>query len=61
MRLLLVEDDDKIASFIQKGFKAEGFAVDRAADGVAGLDLAVTEPYDVVVVDIMLPKMDGLA
>lgn len=60
MRLLLVEDDEKIASFIKKGFKAEGFAVDHASDGLHGLDLALSEPYDVVVVDIMLPKLDGL-
>jgi len=60
MRLLLVEDDGKIASFIIKGFKAEGFAVDHAGDGESGLHLALTEPYDAAIVDIMLPKMDGL-
>jgi two-component system OmpR family response regulator len=60
MRLLLVEDDKKIASFIIKGFKAEGFAVDHAADGEKGLHLALTEPYDAAIVDIMLPKLDGL-
>jgi two-component system, OmpR family, response regulator len=61
MRLLLIEDDQKIASFVIKGFKSEGFAVDHAADGVRGLDLGLTEPYDVIVVDIMLPKLDGLS
>lgn len=61
MRLLLIEDDLKIASFIIKGFKAEGFAVDHAEDGVRGLDLGLTEPYDVIIVDVMLPKLDGLA
>ena len=61
MRLLLVEDDEKIASFILKGFKAEGFAVDHAGDGETGLHLALTEPYDAAIVDIMLPKLDGLA
>ena len=61
MRLLLIEDDQKIASFIKKGFKAAGFAVDHAADGVRGLDLGLTEPYDVIIVDLMLPKMDGLS
>jgi two-component system OmpR family response regulator len=61
MRLLLVEDDIKIASFVKKGFKAEGFAVDHASDGTTGLDLALTEPYDAAVVDIMLPGMDGLS
>ena len=60
MRLLLVEDDAKIASFIIKGFKAEGFAVDHAGDGENGLHLALTEPYDTAIVDIMLPKLDGL-
>ena len=60
MRLLLVEDDEKIASFIIKGFKAEGFAVDHAADGENGLHLGLTEPYDAAIVDIMLPNLDGL-
>ena len=61
MRLLLVEDDEKIASFVKKGFQAEGFAVDHAIDGLEGLDMALTEPYDAAVVDIMLPGLDGLA
>jgi two-component system, OmpR family, response regulator len=61
MRILLVEDDPKIAAFILKGLKAEGFAVDHAADGEHGLDLALTEPYDAAVVDVMLPKLGGLA
>ncbi len=61
MRILLVEDDRKIASFIMKGLKAEGFAVDHASDGEQGLHLALTEPYDAAVVDIMLPKLDGLS
>ena len=61
MRILLVEDDQKIALFIVKGLKAEGFAVDHAANGEDGLHLALTEPYDAAVIDIMLPKLDGLA
>ncbi len=61
MRILLVEDDLKIASFIVKGLKAAGYAVDHAADGEEGLRLAVTQPYDTAIVDIMLPKLDGLA
>jgi two-component system OmpR family response regulator len=60
MRILLVEDDQKIASFIIKGLRAEGFAVDHALDGQDGLHLALTEPYDAAIVDIMLPKMNGL-
>jgi two-component system OmpR family response regulator len=60
MRILLVEDDQKIASFILKGLRAEGFAVDHALDGEDGLHLALTEPYDAAIVDIMLPKLNGL-
>ncbi|MBW1935463.1 MAG: response regulator transcription factor [Deltaproteobacteria bacterium] len=60
MRILLVEDDLKIASFVAKGFKEAGFAVDHALDGEEGFGLAVTEPYDAAVIDIMLPKVDGL-
>jgi two-component system OmpR family response regulator len=60
MRILLVEDDQKIASFVIKGLKAEGFAVDHAANGEDGLHLALTEPYDATIIDIMLPRMDGL-
>ena len=61
MRILLVEDDRKIASFIVKGLKAAGYAVDHAVDGEEGLDLALTEPYDTAIIDIMLPKLDGLS
>jgi two-component system OmpR family response regulator len=61
MRLLLVEDDPKIASFILKGLKAEGYAVDHAPDGQEGLHLAVTEPYDAAIIDVMLPTLDGLS
>ena len=60
MRILLVEDDQKIASFIIKGLKAEGFAVDHANDGENGLHLALTESYDAGIIDIMLPRVDGL-
>jgi len=61
MRILLVEDDRKIAAFISKGLKAAGYAVDHAADGEDGLHLALTESYDAAVVDIMLPVRDGLS
>jgi two-component system, OmpR family, response regulator len=61
MRILLVEDDSKIASFIIKGMKEAGYVVDHASDGNEGLALALTEPYDAAIVDIMLPKMDGLS
>jgi two-component system OmpR family response regulator len=61
MRILLVEDDLKIASFVQKGLKSAGFAVDHAADGENGLHLALTEPYDAAIIDVMLPRLDGLS
>ena len=60
MRLLIVEDDAKIASFVVKGFKQSGFAVDHCADGEEALVLAETTAYDAAVVDLMLPKLDGL-
>jgi two-component system, OmpR family, response regulator len=61
MRILLVEDDNKIASFIIKGMKEAGYAVDHASDGNEGLTLALSEPYDTAIIDIMLPKLDGLS
>jgi two-component system OmpR family response regulator len=61
VRLLLVEDDEKIASFIVKGLKEAGFTMDHALDGVAGLNMALNEDYDGAIVDIMLPKLDGLS
>jgi two-component system, OmpR family, response regulator len=61
MRILLVEDDAKIASFIQKGLKAAGYAVDLAGDGETGLSMALSEPYDTAIIDIMLPGLDGLS
>ncbi len=61
MRVLVVEDDDKIASFIQNGLKEAGFAVDRAGDGNQGLALGLEGVYDAAVVDIMLPGLDGLS
>jgi len=61
MRALVIEDDPTIASFIEKGLRVEGFAVDRAPDGHQGLHLAASEPYDVAIVDVMLPGRDGLS
>lgn len=61
MRLLLIEDDPKIASFIVGGFKQEGFAIDQATNGEEGLQFALNAEYDASIVDIMLPgKLDGL-
>ena len=61
MKLLLIEDDRKIAEFVSKGFREAGFVVDHAADGRNGLHMALSASYDVAVVDIMLPGLDGLA
>ena len=60
MRILLIEDDARTAQFIKKGFTQAGFAVDSASDGLEGLFMAEDGLYDVAVVDIMLPKLDGL-
>ncbi|AGH98713.1 response regulator transcription factor [Micavibrio aeruginosavorus] len=61
MKILIVEDDQKIRDYIHKGLKEAGHVVDLAADGEAGLHLASNEKYDVLVIDRMLPKMDGLS
>lgn len=61
MKILVVEDDPKIASFIQKGLKEQGYVVDVCNDGDEGYDLASAEAYDVVLLDIMLPGRDGLS
>ena len=60
MRLLVVEDDKKIALFVKTGLTEAGFAVDHVIDGEDGLHLALTEPYDLAVIDLMLPTVDGL-
>jgi two-component system OmpR family response regulator len=61
LRVLIVEDDPKIVSFLAKGLKREGFVVDQATDGEEGLDRVLNEPYDVIIVDLMLPKLSGLS
>lgn len=61
MRVLVVEDDAKIASFVVRGLKQAGYAVDHAADGETGLALAESTDYDAAIVDIMLPKLDGIS
>ena len=61
MRILVVEDDEKIASFLVKGLKQSGFAADHCVDGERALGLAQSVAYDAAVVDIMLPKLDGLS
>jgi two-component system OmpR family response regulator len=61
MRILVVEDDAKIASFVVNGLKQNGFAVDRCADGEEAHAVASTTAYDAAIIDIMLPKLDGLS
>jgi len=61
MRILIVEDDEQIASFIIKGLRQAGFVTDHATDGEEGLRFALTKSYDAAIVDIMLPKLDGLS
>lgn len=61
MRVLVVEDDKKIATFVMNGLRQAGFAVDHAGDGEEGTHLAMHESYDAAVIDIMLPKLDGLS
>ena len=61
MRALLVEDDASIADFVSRGLRESGFAVDHAADGDAGLEAALSGSHDVAIIDLMLPKRDGLS
>ena len=61
MRILLIEDDVKVAAFLVKGLTENGYAVDVCNDGKAGLDSFETESFDLVIVDWMLPEMDGIA
>jgi two-component system OmpR family response regulator len=61
MRVLVVEDDAKIAAFVVKGLEQAGFVVDHAADGQDGLHLALHEDYDAAIIDLMLPQLDGLS
>lgn len=60
MRILIVEDEKKIAGFIKRGLKEENYAVDAAFDGPEGLRLAEENPYDLAILDVMLPGMDGV-
>ena len=60
MKILIIEDDPKIASFLDKGFHEAGFAVDTSGDGDEGLGFLLTRDYDAAVIDLMLPGIDGL-
>lgn len=61
MKILIVEDDKTIKNFLSQGLKEEGHAVSSAADGKTGLDLALANSFDFLILDVMLPKMDGMA
>jgi two-component system OmpR family response regulator len=61
VRALLVEDDVTIGDFVVRGLREAGFAVDHVADGEVGLTTALQQPYDVAIVDLMLPRRDGLS
>jgi two-component system copper resistance phosphate regulon response regulator CusR len=59
MRILLVEDEEKVSRFIARGLESERFAVDVAGDGDSGLELASTYSYDLIILDLMMPKLSG--
>lgn len=61
MRVLIIEDDREIAAYLAKGLREHGYTVDQAVDGKSGLFLATSENYDVMIVDRMLPELDGLS
>ena len=61
MRILIIEDDQQIASFVTKGLQQAGFAVDHVSDGEEGLQMAELNPYDAMVIDVMLPGLDGFS
>ena len=60
MRILIIEDEKKVAGFLKNGLKEEGYAVDDAFDGQSGFDLAVENEYDIIILDLMLPGLDGI-
>src|SRR5215210_396190 len=61
MRILIVEDDSKMAELLQRGLAAEGHTVDVPADGIAGYEKAMGQAFDAIVLDVMLPGADGFA
>src|SRR6516165_280348 len=60
MKILVIEDEPRILEFLRLGLAADGFTVDGVEDGVSGLAVALTEPYELVVLDLLLPRLDGL-
>ncbi len=61
MRILVVEDEKKIAAFIKRGLKEEGYTVEIARDGEEGYDFIIDNQYDLIILDLMLPKLDGIS
>jgi two-component system, OmpR family, copper resistance phosphate regulon response regulator CusR len=61
MRILVIEDEKKIAEFLRRGLREEGYTVDTAGDGEAGFSLTADHDYDLIILDLMLPKIDGLS
>jgi len=59
--MLMVEDDGKLVSYVSKGLREAGYAIDHAKDGVDGFELAMSKAYDVAIIDVMLPRLDGLS
>jgi two-component system copper resistance phosphate regulon response regulator CusR len=59
MRILIVEDEQKVSALVKRGLMAERYAVDVAADGLEGFELAEAYPYDLIILDLMLPRLDG--
>src|SRR5215831_18425819 len=60
MHILVIEDDSKMADLLRRGLLGHGHAVDVALDGIRGLEMAQSRPFDAIVLDVMLPGMDGL-
>jgi heavy metal response regulator len=60
MRILVIEDEKKVAGFLKNGLKEEGYAVDDAFDGQTGFDMAMGNEYDIIILDLMLPGLDGI-
>lgn len=61
MRILIIEDEQKVAAFIKKGLESEGYVADVVYDGITGLEKAYDKSYDIIILDLMIPEIDGLS